>query len=348
LKKFNKPYFRRKAQGYVEYLSISLIILVVAIFAFPDLFRTVADTIARSAPAYRNNSALSYTAVLGQYSNEFITEYRTMVTDPSTAGCAGEITTALAVISGSGSDIDAALANDMRLKMINLIGSADATGTPNVTAADLLSPACQANPAVDSVETVLEQQLVNIDLSEETCSDTDEVCTVTTIANAIGREMVTLIDSGTISKDIFLSHTDSPVTSIGMTTEEILKKYYYVGPDSDNPYTNYKNIINLIDQAAGAGQLTAEMAEVYDVLKSKLGDATVVTNDKTTTITDEIAHPEWEAVPFEIVTEPTTNTTTVTTTTPTTTTTTVSEPPKPPPPPFYFCGPPGELKKFLE
>ncbi|OGI00032.1 MAG: hypothetical protein A2104_03725 [Candidatus Melainabacteria bacterium GWF2_32_7] len=343
MKKLTKRYFSRKAQGYVEYLTVALVVLLVGLIAFPPLFKSASDRIINSSPKYKDNDVYKYVTLLGPNSNQFVEQYKLLLNDPSAKDCVDEIKSIMVLLGGVDASTGGNLSDESIIKIVNMLGDANLSGSYNINVASLLSPACKSLPAVDTVEEILTKEVIDIDLSEDTCED---ICTVTTTANAILREITPLIDSGTISKDIILSHQDSPVTTTSETTEEIFDKYYYVGPDTVNPYTNYKNMINLIEYANKTGQLTQEMKDVYEVVKTDIEKAMEI-KVGTPVIGETVKyHPDWEAIPGEYA-APVVSTGTSSSST-SSSSESVSETPQPPPPPFFFCGPPGQLSKFVE
>ncbi|OGI21087.1 MAG: hypothetical protein A2287_05995 [Candidatus Melainabacteria bacterium RIFOXYA12_FULL_32_12] len=343
MKKLTKRYFSRKAQGYVEYLTVALVVLIVGLVAFPPLFKTASDRIVNSSPKYKDNDVYKYVTLLGPYSSQFVEKYKLLLEDPSAKDCVDEIRAIMVLLGGVDTSTGDKLSDQDIIKIVNMLGDANISGNYTINAASLLSPACKAVPAIDPIEEILTKEVIQINLIEDTCED---VCTVTTTANAILREITPLIDSGTISKDIILIHQDSPVTTISESVEEIFQKYYYVGPDTVNPYTNYKNMINLIEYANKTGQLTNEMKEVYEVVKTDIEKAMEIAVGKPIISETAKYHPDWEAIPGEYV-APVISTSTSSSTT-SSSSESVSETPQPPPPPFYFCGPPGELSKFVK
>ncbi|EKE04099.1 MAG: hypothetical protein ACD_20C00107G0009 [uncultured bacterium] len=287
---------RRKAQGYVEYAAVGAIVLALTIISFPPLFLTASNNVANTSPEDKNNDIYKQSALLGVYAGEFITAFRVLEEDPSASGCVEEIKNAMSVLSGINTTGSSELSKESLVKIVSALGDANLSGSYNTNASSLLTSTCGSIAGADSIESILTNELIKLDLMEATCED---VCTVTTTANTIMRDMATLITSGSVPMDVFLNHPDSPVTAISGSVQDILTQHYYVGPDTEKPYATYKNAINLIEYASDQGYFTPEMAGLYDTLVVKLEDAMKI-KLKPPSYYKSISRPGWESKPVYI------------------------------------------------
>lgn len=322
---------RRKAQGYIEYAAIGSIVLAITLISFPPLFLTASNMVANTSPEDKNNDIYQQSELLGVYAGEFITAYRELEEDPAAADCIEEIKDTMNAIAGIDTADSSELSKEALIKIVNALGDANLLGQYNTDASKLLSSTCQSLAGADGIESILINELIKLDLMEATC---ENVCTVTTTANTIMRDMATLVDSGSVPKEVFLNHPGSPVTSITESTEDILTEHYYVGPDTENPYTTYKDAVNLIVYASDQGYFTEEMSGLYDTLIAKLEEAMQLNLKPPSYSTVLTSRPGWEAKPTAVGGTTTTTTSTSGTSTTTTTTTTTTAPIVAD---FYFC-----------
>ena len=335
-----RSYLSRKAQGYVEYLGVAAIIIAITLISFPPLFLTASNEVVNNSPEVKNNDAYKNAQVLGTYTGEFTSEFTKLEEDPAAATCVDEVKSILSTVAAIDAGNSVNLSSTSLAQVVSAFGDANLAGSYSITAANLLSPACKSLAAVDKVEEILTNEVVNLDLMQNTCED---VCTITTTANAVVREISSLVDNGTIPRNIFVNHTDSPVSSIGSVShgnlQDTLDTYYYVGPDTTRPYTNYKNMINLIEHASKNSQLTSELAAVYEKLKLKVEEAMLLTLESPSYYTS-MNHPGWESIPVRLDGS----------------SSTYYSPPEdsggggssaPEVASFYFCGEPGDLSEYL-
>ncbi|OGI21088.1 MAG: hypothetical protein A2287_06000 [Candidatus Melainabacteria bacterium RIFOXYA12_FULL_32_12] len=331
-----RSYLSRKAQGYVEYLGVAAIIIAITLISFPPLFLTASNEVVNNSPEVKNNDVYKDAQVLGTYSGAFTSEFTKLEEDPAAATCVDEVKSIMSTIATIDAGNSANLSSTALAEVVSAFGDANLAGNYHITAASLLSPACKSLTTVDKVEDILTNEVINLDLMQDTCED---VCTITTTANAVVREIGSLINDGTIPANIITSHNDSPVSSISGSIENTFKQYYYVGPDTVNPYTNYKNMINLIEYASQNSQLNSELAAVYEKLKVKVEEAMMLTLESPSYYTT-MNHPGWESIPVRLDGGSSTYYSPPSSSGGGSSTPIVAS--------FYFCGEPGDLSEFLQ